>query len=92
MGHSSMTTLYLINAIGIAAATLTTLCWLPQAIKVLRDKETQAFSLPAIATLMTGVLLWLAYGIAIGDLPLIGANGISLALMVPILVMKLRHG
>ncbi|MGE0563094.1 MAG: SemiSWEET family sugar transporter [Pseudolabrys sp.] len=87
-----MTTRLLIDLVGLTAAVLTTLCWLPQAIKVLREKETRAISLPAMATLMTGVSLWLAYGLAIGDWPLIGANGITLALMVPILVMKLRYG
>jgi MtN3 and saliva related transmembrane protein len=87
-----MTLPSLINAVGIAAATLTTICWLPQAVKVLRDKETRAISLPATVTLMSGVVLWLIYGLAISDGPLIGANAVSLALMVPILVMKLRHG
>ena len=87
-----MTPHAIIELVGIAAATLTTLCWLPQAIKVLREKETRAISLPATVALMTGVTLWLAYGLAIGNYPLIGANAVSLALMVPILAMKLRHG
>lgn len=82
----------IIPYIGFAAATLTTLCWLPQALKVLRDRETRAISLPATVAFMAGIALWLIYGIAIGDWPLIGANGISFALMVPILAMKLRHG
>jgi MtN3 and saliva related transmembrane protein len=38
------------------------------------------------------VLLWLIYGVAIDDWPLIGSNGATLALMLPILAMKLRHG
>jgi uncharacterized protein with PQ loop repeat len=31
-----------IDIIGIAGATLTTLCWLPQVLKVIREKETRA--------------------------------------------------
>jgi len=87
-----MTSNGLIDVIGIAGATLTTLCWLPQAIKVIREKETRALSLPATGAFTAGVLLWLVYGLAIENWPLIGSNGATLALMLPILAMKLRHG
>ena len=82
----------LIDMVGIAGAALTTLCWLPQAAKVLRDKETRALSLPATAAFTLGVALWLVYGLAIDDWPLIGSNAATLVLMAPILAMKLRHG
>jgi MtN3 and saliva related transmembrane protein len=71
---------------------LTTLCWLPQVLKVIREKETRALSLPATVAFSVGVVLWLVYGLAIGDWPLIGSNAVTLALMVPILAMKLRYG
>ena len=41
-----MPTIPLINAIGATGAVLTTLCWLPQALKVIREKETRALSPP----------------------------------------------
>jgi len=81
-----------IDFIGAAGATLTTLCWLPRAFKIIREKETRALSLPATGALTAGVPLWLAYGVAIDDWPLIGSNGATLALMLPILAMKIRHG
>jgi len=71
---------------------LTTLCWLPQAFKVIREKETRALSLPATGAFTLGVMLWLVYGLAIDDWPLIGSNAVTLTLMAPILVMKLRYG
>ena len=37
-------------------------------------------------------MLWLLYGIAINDWPLIGSNVVTLALMAPILALKLRYG
>jgi MtN3 and saliva related transmembrane protein len=37
-------------------------------------------------------VLWLIYGLAIGDWPLIGSNAVTLALMLPIVAMKLRYG
>ncbi len=82
----------LLDAIGVSAAILTTLCWLPQALKVFRDKETRAISLPATVTLNAGILLWLVYGIGIGDWPVIGANAVSFVLMSAIIAMKLRYG
>jgi MtN3 and saliva related transmembrane protein len=87
-----MTFTWLIDVIGIIGAVLTTLCWLPQLVKVLREKETRALSLPMTGAFTLGVLLWLIYGLAIGDWPLIGSNAATLALMAPILVMKLRYG
>ncbi len=82
----------LVDIVGLLGATLTTLCWLPQALKVMREKETRALSLPATAAFTIGVALWLVYGLAIHDWPLIGSNAVTLALMVPILVLKLRYG
>ena len=40
----------------------------------------------------TGVFLWLVYGLALGDVPLIGANIVTFTLTVTILGLKLRHG
>ena len=82
----------LIDVVGIIGAVLTTLCWLPQLFKVLREKEARALSLPTTSVFTFGVMLWLIYGLAIGDWPLIGSNAATLALMAPILVMKLRYG
>ena len=81
-----------IEFVGTAGATLTTLCWLPQAVKVLRDKDTRALSLPANVAFTLGVALWLLYGLALGNWPLIGSEAVTLALMLPILAMKLRYG
>ena len=77
---------------GAAGATLTTLCWLPQAVKTLRERDTRSLSLTANVTFTLGIALWLAYGIGRGDWPLIAANAVTLALMLPIVAVKLRCG
>ena len=87
-----MPTIPLIDAIGGTGAVLTTLCWLPQALKVMRDKDTRALSLLATVAFTLGLAFWLIYGLALGDWPLIGSNAVTLALMAPILVLKLRYG
>ena len=82
-----------IDFIGAAGATLTTLCWLPQAIKGHpREGNARVVACRRPAAFTAGVVLWLVYGLAIEDWPLIGSNAATLALMLPILAMKLRHG
>ena len=82
----------LVETIGIVAATLTTLCWVPQAIKVIRTRHTSDLSLIAQAAFAAGVLLWLVYGALIVSWPLIVANAITLAVATTILILKLRYG
>jgi MtN3 and saliva related transmembrane protein len=89
---SPMLTSLSIQVVGASGAVLTTLCWLPQALKILREKETRAISLPATAAFTLGMVFWLIYGLAIGDWPLIGSNAVTLAMMSVILATKLRYG
>jgi len=81
-----------VNAIGATGAVLTTLCWVPQAIKIIRDRETRAISLPGTTLCVLGVLLWLVYGLAIVDGPLIGSSIVTFAMTAIILALKIRHG
>ncbi len=83
---------YIVDAIGTAGAVLTTICWLPQAMQIIRERETRAISLPATSMFTIGIGLWLVYGLALGDWPLIGSNAVTLALMLLIVGLKLRHG
>jgi MtN3 and saliva related transmembrane protein len=82
----------LIDAIGAAGAILTTLCWLPQAVQIARERDTRAISLAAMSGLTAGMVVWLVYGMALADWPLIGSSAVTLALMLVILALKLRHG
>jgi MtN3 and saliva related transmembrane protein len=81
-----------VDLIGLSGATLTTVCWLPQALKILRERDTRAISLPATSAFTAGMALWLAYGVALTDWPLIGSATVELALMTVILGLKLRYG
>jgi MtN3 and saliva related transmembrane protein len=82
----------LIDYVGVTGAALTTLGWLPQTVKTVRSRDTRAISLPFTAMMASGVVLWLIYGLALGDVPLIGSNSVSLTLVLTILAMKLRYG
>jgi MtN3 and saliva related transmembrane protein len=87
-----MMTQGLVDAIGATGAALTTVCWVPQAMKIIRERETRAISLPGTSLCVLGVLLWLVYGVAIVDGPLIGSSIITFAITATILVLKIRHG
>lgn len=78
--------------IGCAAATLTTLSFVPQAVKTIRSKDTRSVSLSMYAMFTAGVSFWLGYGFVLGSLPMILANVVTLALAATILGMKLRYG
>lgn len=81
-----------ITALGLAAAFCTTVAFAPQALKAWRSRSTADISLSMFLLLVTGIVLWLAYGVLIADVPLIVANGVTLCLAGTILVLKLRHG
>jgi MtN3 and saliva related transmembrane protein len=81
-----------IDILGAVAALITSLCWLPQTLKILRERQTAGISLTTNAVFASGVVLWLVYGVLIESWPMIGANVVTLAFILAIMVMKLRFG
>ena len=73
--------------IGYLAAFLTTVAFLPQAIKTIRTRDTSGLSLAMYACLTVGIVMWLLHGIHLGDYALIGANSVTLFLALPILII-----
>jgi MtN3 and saliva related transmembrane protein len=82
----------IVNLVGGGAATLTTICWLPQALKILRTRDTAAISLVTYSAFGLGLALWLCYGLLLGSWPIIGSNAVTLVLVFSIIGLKLRHG
>jgi MtN3 and saliva related transmembrane protein len=79
------------NLVGYPAAILTTIAFVPQAWHSWRTRDLSGISLPMYALFTLGVAFWLAYGILLGSVPIILANGITLALASLVLVLKIRH-
>jgi MtN3 and saliva related transmembrane protein len=79
------------NTLGLIAGALTTLAFIPQVIKTWKSRHTRDISLGMFAIFSVGVFLWLLYGIRIGAMPIILANGVTLVLALTILVFKLRY-
>ena len=78
--------------ISAIAATLTTVAFVPQAVHIIRFKETRAISLQMYVAFATGVAFWLLFGFMIWNWPIIVANAITLGLALSIITMKLRYG
>ena len=80
--------------VGSLAALATTTSFVPQAWKIIRTRDTAALSAGMYALRTLAILLWLTYGLLLGQWPLIVTNSICLALSGFILAMKLlprRH-
>jgi MtN3 and saliva related transmembrane protein len=75
--------------VGYAAAALTTAAFVPQAWLTLRTRDVRGISLGMYVCFTAGVALWLAYGVALGQWPIIVANAITLALAACILAVKI---
>lgn len=80
----------LAETIGSAAAVLTTASFFPQALHVLRTRDTRAISLMMYALFTVGITLWGVYGWMTAQWPIILANGVTFVFAVLILAMKVR--
>jgi len=81
----------LITFLGFVAAFCTTVAFLPQVIKTYKSKSTKDLSGVMAILLVTGISLWLVYGILIMDWPVIIANFFTLTMVMTLLFFKLRY-
>lgn len=77
--------------LGTIAAVLTTASFVPQAIRILRTRDTHSISLPMYVAFTVGVGFWLGYGLVLHSWPMIVSNAITFLLAATILALKLRY-
>ena len=77
---------------GYVAAAMTTLAFVPQALKTIRTRDTRSISLGMYVVFTVGIGFWLMYGIALNSMPMILSNIVTFLLSGTILALKLRHG
>lgn len=77
---------------GYTAAAMTTLAFVPQAVKTIRTKDTRSISLGMYLVFTAGIAMWLIYGIALDSMPMILSNIVTFILSATILGLKLKHG
>jgi MtN3 and saliva related transmembrane protein len=81
----------LISAIGLLATAFSVSSVLPQIIKALRIRKTDDVSIRFILVLITGLTLWVIYGIGRNDAILIIGNSIAVALNSFMLILKVKY-
>ena len=74
-----------IEIIGIIAAFLTTIAFIPQVYKVIKSNRTDGLSKTTFSIFTIGVFLWLIYGFLKNSVSMIIGNGITLILALIIL-------
>jgi MtN3 and saliva related transmembrane protein len=80
-----------IDSLGFVAGALTTAAFLPQVLKSWQTRDLSGISLRMYSLFTAGVALWLLYGIALANRPIILWNLITLVLAGGVLILKLKH-
>ena len=82
---------WIYNTIGLSAAVITTVSFLPQLVKAFRTKSVADFSWIMLIALSVGIALWFIYGIFKHDLAIMLANGVTLILVIILQILKLKY-
>ena len=77
--------------IGIVASIFTGISLLPQLLKLIKGKKASDISMWMLATLFTGLALWIWYGFRINDWIIIFANSVSLIINLLIVIINFRY-
>ena len=78
-----------VDALGYAAACLTTVAFVPQAWHTFRTRDVSGISLAMYSVFTLGIAAWLAYGVLIRAWPVVIANVVTFGLAASILAMKI---
>ncbi len=78
--------------LGLVAGLLTTVGFVPQIIKNLRERKMDEVSLLMPMLLSAGMFLWLLYGLFTDDLAIMIWNAIALALNIFLVGLKVHFG
>ena len=78
-------------ALGAVAATLTSLGFVPQIVKMWRTKSVRDVSPLTILQIIAGASLWIVYGVHLKDPVVIAANIVALSTLAITLTIYLRY-
>lgn len=78
------------DLLGYIAATMTTVSFVPQLLRVIKLRSARDVSLGMFLIFTTGTAFWLLYGLLAHSFPVAFANAVTFLLSLAILVLKLR--
>ena len=79
------------QVIGIIAGIFTSASMLPQVIKIIKEKKAEQVSIVMICVLITGVSLWIWYGVMKEDFPIIITNAFSLLINIVLIILRIKY-
>ena len=79
-----------IDILGITAGCISAITFLPQVIKTWKTKSARDVSLLMFTFATLSVILWLVYGIILGNIPIIFTNSIVLLFSLIMLYFKFK--
>ena len=80
----------LVDIIGTLAALCSMASFVPQIVKIWRERDAEQVSLRMYVVTVTGFSLWIAYGVMSGSWPVTASNTVCLILSAMILLLKWR--
>lgn len=80
-----------ITHLGLLAGAITSAAAIPQVVRTYRTRQVRDISIWQPVILNIGMTLWLVYGLAIGDAPLIIANIFSIVCYSFLIAMKILY-
>jgi MtN3 and saliva related transmembrane protein len=92
MAMSPDAPVWVVNTIGVIAGLCSMTSFIPQIVKILRERSAAAISLHMYAVTIVGFICWTAFGVLTNSWPVALANAVRLALVTTILVLRLRFG
>lgn len=83
---------WIIDMVGVAAGLCSIASFLPQIVKILRERDASGVSLVMFAVTVTGFCLWTTYGILQKSWPIAVSNALCVLLSAIIVALRLRFG
>jgi MtN3 and saliva related transmembrane protein len=81
----------IVDIVGTGAAICSITSFVPQLIKILRERKAEAVSMRMYLLTVSAFTLWTVYGVMLSSWPLVASNVVSLGLSAAILVLTLVY-
>lgn len=83
---------WVIDAFGVTAGLCSMTSFLPQIVKIVRERDATGVSPKMYAVTLFGFGCWVVYGVFKGAWPVALSNGVCFALVAALIVLRLRFG
>ncbi|MCH5720451.1 SemiSWEET family sugar transporter [Niabella hibiscisoli] len=77
--------------IGVVASVCTAVSLFPQLVKIIREKKESDISYWMLAILISGLALWVWYGVMSEDYIIIISNSVSLLINMSVLILNIYY-